>query len=130
MNKIIISTFLFFPISILAEESSKIVNQVWRVTEESSSSSILDDERFYGVADEVEELTTLSIGIKSGEARAQRLRAYLVAPTTGEYQFSLSANDSAQFSLSPTSSKWEKQVLIDIPRTTPRNVRNSALAST
>ncbi len=93
------------PILLHAGESGKMKREVWTGIPGYSLDSLRESSKFYQVANIVETIAGTAAPSNWGDNYGQRLRAYIIAPETGDYTFWIAGDDYCELSLSTDSSK-------------------------
>ena len=111
--------------------ATKIEQQFWDGIGGNNLSALTGSSRYPNAPDRSRELSEFDSGDDFAETYGSRIRAYLVAPTTGTYKFYIASDDEGQLRFSTTSSPGNAAQIANATGATGRNnwTRYTAQAS-
>jgi hypothetical protein len=89
-----------------------LTREIWN--EMASQTALEPHGMYWRPADSVVRFQGSSAPANIGDLYVSRIRGYLIPPVSGNYQFWISSNDDAQFSLSSTASKFGKEPIASV----------------
>ncbi len=112
----------------LAADAGRALAEYWFGVNGTSVASLTDSVDYPAFPHAYRMLTTLSGRVSIAEHYGERIRGFLLVPTTGSYRFFLSADETAEFRLSTNASADGLRRLAAV--TTPTGVDNFANEAT
>jgi uncharacterized protein YkwD len=102
--------------------TGELLREVWLDLPGYAVTDLTGSPRYGDPPDLCERLTAMQLPIDAGDNYGARMRGYLVPPTTGDYTFWVSGDDTGQLWLSPNSNPLNRALIASFEGWTPPDV--------
>ncbi|QQL43724.1 PA14 domain-containing protein [Sulfuriroseicoccus oceanibius] len=112
---LVAGSFAFAAVASAGTQGALTRDQWWYL-----GGTALDDlllsESYYMTPTRTGDHASSELPVNYGSTYGQRLRGHVTAPVTGEYTFWIAGDDTVRLSLSPTTSKFDKQTIAELSK--------------